>query len=189
MKLYLMEDVMRTCLIVTIAMALAGCASTPTAKVATDDFTSTTVDFGIVVSDIDKSLDFYKNGLGLTQVATFDVSAVMGRESGLSDDKPFKVYVLKLGDGPTATSVKLMQFCDAPGKKQDNTFIHSTLGVSYLTIWVQDTNAAVARAKAAGGEIMANGPYALPDGSSERMYLTCVRDPDGNIVEMVGPKK
>ena len=180
---------MRTCLIVMVAMGLAGCASMPTGKVATDDFTSTTVDFGIVVSDINKSLEFYKNGLGLTQVATFDVPAKLGGDSGLSDDKAFKVYVLKLGDGPTATSVKLMQFSDAPGAKQDNAFIHSTLGVSYLTVMVQDTNAAVLRAKAAGGEIMAKGPVELPKSLSEGIWLTCVRDPDGNIIELVGPKK
>lgn len=180
---------MRMLLCAMMMLLLVGCASMQTGKVATKDFTSTTVDFGIVVSDINRSLEFYTKGLGLTEASTFDVPAGMGRESGLSDGKPFKVHVLKLGEGPTATSVKLMQFCDAPGVRADHSFIHSTLGVSYLTIYVQDTNAAVARAKAAGVEVMAKGPVNLKPYLDVDLYLTCVRDPDGNIIELVGPKK
>jgi predicted enzyme related to lactoylglutathione lyase len=45
-------------------------------------------------------------------------------------------------------------------------------------------DAAVARAAKAGASPIAKCPYLLPSGQ----YLTIYRDPDGNMVELVGPK-
>jgi predicted enzyme related to lactoylglutathione lyase len=81
-----------------------------------------------------------------------------------------------------------MQFTNANAKPIDNRFIHSSLGIRYLTILVKDMDAAVARAKKAGVEPMAKGPIALPEGLSAGVYLACVRDPDGNIIELLGPR-
>ncbi|MEQ9067592.1 MAG: hypothetical protein RLO18_12750, partial [Gimesia chilikensis] len=108
---------------------------------------------------------------------------------GLSDYQAFKVYPLVLANDKTATNVKLMQFKEAPGKKVDNSFIHSSLGVSYLTLYVKDMNAALERAKAYGVKPIAKGPISLPEGFPKGVYLALVRDPDGNLVELVGPKK
>jgi catechol 2,3-dioxygenase-like lactoylglutathione lyase family enzyme len=158
---------------------LGGCAVTGGTK---SDFARTTIDVGIVVSDVEKSVDFYKEALGFTEIAGFDVSADMGGKSGLTDDQPFQVRVFVLGEGPTATKIKLMQFPRAPGKKVDNRFIHSSLGLSYLTIWVTDTAVSVERAKKAGAVIVKE-PYHLGGNN----YLTVVKDPDGNNIEFVGP--
>jgi len=171
---------------------LAGCAGADPAgplPVAARDFTSTTVDIGIVVSDIDKSVAFYKDALGFKEIGGFKVPANLGGDAGLSDYKPFQVHVLVLGEGPTATKVKLMQFPDAPGAKPNNEFIHSSVGMRYLTLPVANTEAAVARAAKAGVKPIAKGPVPLPEGFPKGVYLTCVRDPDGNLIEFVGPNK
>jgi len=160
---------------------LGGCAAAGGAK---SEFARTTIDVGIVVSDMEKSAAFYKNALGLTEVSGFDVSADMGGGSGLTDDQPFHVRVFVLGDEPTATKIKLMQFPQAQGKKVDNRFIHSSLGFSYLTIFVSDMTTSVERAKKAGAVIVKK-PYHLGGNN----YLTLVKDPDGNIIEFVGPNK
>ena len=149
-----------------------------------DEFARTTIDVGIVVSDVEKAAEFYKNALGFTEVPGFDVPAEMGAGSGLTDYQPFRVRVMVLGDEPTATKIKLMEFSDAPGKKVDNRFIHSSLGYSYLTIFVTDMEASLKRAKKAGA-VPVKEPYDLGDNN----YLTLVKDPDGNIIEFVGPKK
>lgn len=149
-----------------------------------DEFARTTIDVGIVVSNVEKAAQFYKNALGFTEVSGFDVSAEMGDGSGLTDYQPFHVRVMVLGEEPTATKIKLMEFADAPGKKIDNRFIHSSLGYSYLTIFVSDTTASVERAKKAGA-VPVKEPYDLGGNN----YLTLVKDPDGNIIELVGPKK
>ena len=152
-------------------------------------FARTTVDFGIVVSDIEKSVAFYKNVIGATELDGFDVPADFAGAVGLSDDKAFHVHVLVLGDDETATKIKLMQFPDAPGKKVRNDFIHTSLGVSYLTVFVSDLSASLKQAAEHGVKPIAKGPAVLPEGFPQDISLACVRDPDGNIIELVGPSK
>ncbi len=152
-------------------------------------FASTTVDIGIVVSDVERAAKFYTEALGFTEIEGFDVPAEMGKASGLTDGLPFHVRVFVLGKEPTATKVKLMEFPGTASAKPDNAFIHSTLGLSYLTIHVTDTTAALERLAKAGVKPIAQGPYALPEGFPKGIYLTVVRDPDGNLIELVGPKK
>ncbi len=154
-------------------------------KLAPAEFSRTSIDFGIVVSDIDKSVEFYKTALGFTEIEGFDVPAALGRDSGLAENFDFHVHVMVLGKDKNATKFKLMQFKDAPGKKVDNKYIHSSLGMSYTTIWVKDIDAAIARAKTFGAKPLAKGPVALPGD----IYLAVVNDPDGNVIELVGPKK
>ncbi len=182
------RELIYTTFIVLVVSGLAAWASS-NKTVPDAGFAKSTVDFGIVVSDLEKSRKFYKNALGLKERDPFEVTPAMGRDSGLSDNLAFKVYPMVLEDDETATNVKLMQFKDAPGKKVDQSFIHSSLGVSYLTIYVKDTTAALARAKAYGVEPIAKGPIALPEGFPKGIYLTLLRDPDGNLIELVGPKK
>lgn len=164
---------------VSAIVLIAGAAGTKS------DFARTTIDIGIVVSDVEKAAEFYKNALGFTELPGFDVSKEMGGDAGLSDYKAFSVRVLAPADEPSATRIKIMEFPDAPGRKVDNRFIHSSLGFSYLTVFVADTTAAVNRAKKAGA-VPVKEPYQLGGGNS---YLTVLKDPDGNFIELVGPKK
>ncbi len=124
------------------SLFLSGCADQSEAGTKSA-FARTTIDVGIVVSNVEKSAVFYKNALGFTEVPGFDVSAEMGSGSGLTDNQPINIRVFVLGDEPTATKIKLMQFPQAPGKKVDHRYIHSSLGYSYLTIFVSDTAASV----------------------------------------------
>ncbi|NIP27489.1 MAG: hypothetical protein GWN67_25720 [Phycisphaerae bacterium] len=165
------------------SLLFSGCSSKSDAGTKSA-FARTTIDVGVVVSNVEKSAAFYKDALGFTEVPGFEVSAEMGGGSGLTDNQPFKVRVFVLGNEPTATKIKLMQFPKAPGKKVDHSFIHSSLGYSYLTIFVSDTAASVERAKKAGAVIVKK-PYKLGGNN----YLTLVKDPDGNIIEFVGPTK
>jgi len=71
----------------------------------------------------------------------------------------------------------------------DTDFIHSRTGFRYLTISVNDTTAALERLSMLGVKPLAKSPVALPESLAAGMYLTCVRDPDGNIVELLGPRK
>jgi len=151
-------------------------------------FSSARVDFGIVVSDIEKAAAFYK-GIGFKEVEGFSVPAEMGEKSGLTDKgKPFDVRIFQLGDGGDATNVKIMQFRGRASQRPDNTFIHSGLGIRYLTLYVDDTDVVLERARRAGAAPLAEGPYKLPAGFGDNTWLTCIRDPDGNIIELVGPR-
>ncbi len=178
------------CVVAAMAVCLVivagGCGEAKrkaSAGVAGGAFSRLTIDVGVVVSDVEKSAKFYTEALGFTEVGGFDVSAEMAGESGLTDYRPFKVRVFVLGEGETATKIKLMEI-EPKGARVDNTFINSSLGLSYLTIFVTDTTASVARATASGARIV-KPPLKLGDGVT---YLTVIKDPDGNNVEFVGPK-
>lgn len=152
-------------------------------------FTRTTIDLGCVVTDIDKSVKFYTEGIGFREVKSFEVPADLARDAGLTDLRPLSIRVLALGDDETATKLKLMQVVGTLPRTGDNDFIHSHTGFRYLTIMVADTDAVLARLEKLGVKPMAKGPVAIPESLVPGMTLTCVRDPDGNIVELLGPQK
>ncbi len=152
---------------------------------AASDFTSTTIALGCVVSDIEAAVKFYTEAIGFTEVPGFSVDADFATAAGLTDNKPLDIRVLVLGEGKTATQLKLMQ-TTGEHKKSDNTHIDTELGFSYLTIMVKSTDAALARLAKAGVKPVAKGPVAIP--RNDALALTIVRDPDGNLVELVGPK-
>jgi hypothetical protein len=54
---------------------------------------------------------------------------------------------------------------------------------------VDDTTAAVERLAKLGVKPLAKSPIALPESLAPGLHLTCVRDPDGNFVELLGPQK
>ena len=148
-------------------------------------FSRSTIDLGMVVADIEASARFYQEVIGFTQAGTFSVSPEMAADTGLTDHKAINVRVFALGKEPTATKLKIMAFPDAPVKRVDNEFISSSLGYSYLTIFVSDMTEALARLKA-HAVTPVKKPYQLGNANS---YLTLVKDPDGNIIELIGPMK
>ena len=169
------------------AFALGGFANQKTETET--NFASPTIDLGMVVSDLDKSLKFYKEVIGFTEVPGFKVPAQFGLDTGLANKLELDVHVLVLGQGESATKLKLMQFKSAPGARVDNTFIHSSYGYRYLTIPVKNLNLAVDNAAKAGGKPIAKCPVPLPEGFPAGLALANYRDPDGNLIELVGPWK
>lgn len=153
------------------------------------NFATTTIDVGMVVSDIDKSLKFYKDVLGFTDAGGFKVPGKFAIDTGLANNLELDVHSLVLGEGPTATKLKLMQFKSSPGARVDNSYIHSSYGFRYLTIAVKNLNVAVDAAGKAGAKPIAKCPVPLPEGFPAGLALANYRDPDGNLIELVGPWK
>jgi lactoylglutathione lyase len=152
-------------------------------------FPRTTIDLGCVVTDLDKSVRFYTEGIGFRELKGFEVPAALATDAGLTDARPLSIRVLVLGDDESATKLKLMQVAGTLPRTGDTEFIHSHTGFRYLTIMVADTDATLARLEKLGVKPIAKGPVALPDSLAPGMHLTCVRDPDGNLVELIGPRK
>jgi len=151
------------------------------------EFFSKTIDVGMVVSDVGKSANFYTKAIGFTEVPGFEVGGEYATAVGLTEGKALKVRVFVLGEGDGATKLKLIQFPDSKPKKNDSDFIDRELGVRYLTIFVNDVEAARKKYEAAGAKAIARGPQPLPKGFPEGWSLVIIRDPDGNMVELVGP--
>ena len=165
--------------IITAGLGLAAEPAVP--------FPRTTIDVGMVVSDIDAAVAFYTQGIGFKQVEGFQVNAELANAVGLTDNKALDIKVLVLGDDKAATKLKLMQIAETAPRSGDTDFIHSHTGFRYLTIIVADTSVLLRRLKQLGVEPLAQSPVTLPENLFPGMSLTCVKDPDGNIVELIGP--
>lgn len=172
---------------VAILLLAGGWLAGSAADSAKSEFARDTIDLGIVTSDVDKAVKFYTEAIGFTEIEGFSVDAELCTDAGLTDRQSLDIRVLVLEDAPSATRVKLMEVPGAKSKTSDNSFIHSQLGYSYLTIYVTDGNAALARLKRAGVKPVAKGPVQLPGNLGGGAALTVVRDPDGNLIELIGP--
>ena len=148
------------------------------------DVRTATIDLGMVVSDLEKSLKFYTHACGFTATGEFKVNEQITKDSGLTEGTALTIKKLSLGKGNGATTLKLMQPAKAP-KKADQEYITSNLGFRYLTLHVNSMDAVEARLKKAGVPILSKGPVPIGAG---KVFLTVVKDPDGNFVEFVGPK-
>ena len=153
---------------------------------AEGDFSSKVIHIGVVVSDLEKSLEFYKDVIGMVQVdqESFDVNANMGRRTGLTDGIPFHVEVLKLGSGSDASQFKLMSFGDK-AQKQENEYIHNHTGIQYITIFVNELEPIIKRIKAHNVKMLGETPTLLSEGT----YFISIKDLDGTFIELIGPMK
>jgi catechol 2,3-dioxygenase-like lactoylglutathione lyase family enzyme len=180
------RSALRTSRVAAIVLIAAACSTGLAADKS--EFARTTIDLGTVVSDAAKSVKFYTEAIGFKEAPSFSVTGEFCADAGL-DDQTLNIHVLVLGDGPTATKLKLMEVPGAGSKKNDTTYVHSQLGFRYLTIYVADASAALERLKKAGVKPLAKGPVPLPAGLPAGMVLAVVRDPDGNMIELIGPKR
>lgn len=171
--------------LMVLALVFAGVgAGAGYTKLSTEnEFDKTTIDIGVVVSDLEKSSKFYTEAIGFTNPSSFDVPADFAKKAGLTDSHPLNIHVFQLGEG--GTSLKLMEVEGVDSAKVDHSYISSSLGYSYLTIYIKSIDAAMKRLEAAGVKPIADGPVPIGDGSS---MLMIVRDPDGNLIELIGPK-
>jgi predicted enzyme related to lactoylglutathione lyase len=148
------------------------------------EFSSPVIQIGVVVSDLEKAVDFYTNVIGMTKAESFNVDGDKSKELGLSDRRTLDVTVLKLDDSEKATQLKLMSF----GKKANHpkqTYIHDDTGVQYITIFVNNITPFTERIKKKNIKILSGEPSSLGNDN----FFLLIQDPDGTFIELIGPKK
>jgi len=134
--------------------------------------------FGIVVSDMERSLQFYRDLLGLKVEKTAE-------ESGEYIDNMLslpnvRVTTVKLSAESGSTLVELLNFKSYSQKRPGKRQVYS-LGPSHIAFTVDDLDALYRRLSQAG--IYFNAPPQLsPDDYAK---VTFCHDPDGNLVELV----
>ncbi|MCU0915623.1 MAG: VOC family protein [Planctomycetes bacterium] len=172
--------------VLIVAWVIAGGLVIAAAKQegAKSEFSRTTIDVGVVVSDIDRAVKFYTEALGFSDAGRFEVPAQMATDTGLTDQKPFQVRVLALGKEPAATKLKVMQIPGTAAQRVDNRDLGSCLGIRYLTVFVSDLGRTMERLQRQGIAPV-KPPYRLSGGNND---LILVKDPDGNIIELIGPR-
>ena len=148
---------------------------------AQSNFNSKSIGVGVVVADLDRSVDFYVNGIGMVKTGSFTINEDFGKRSGLTNGAAVAVTVLKLENSPDASEWKLMSF----GKKAAHPrqkFIHDDTGMQYITIQVKSLKPIIERLKQQKVAFLGNTPTPL----YKDAHFVLVQDPDGNFVELIG---
>jgi lactoylglutathione lyase len=171
-------------LIITLAVTHLLVVS-PGARAAESEASKPIIDIGIVVKDSNRTAQFLTNVIGFKEVRGFPVSSDLGKKIGLIDGHATQVRVFVLEEIEQATRIKLLSFPEAPGKPADQAYIHSTLGIRYLTLYVKDLNRVLERVKKAGVAALGETPVEIGTGT----WLLAVKDPDGNFIELIGPRR
>ncbi len=185
---FLLQDVMMAgrlpsvCFAVLVTAAGVLCLTGARVDEAGSRFSDVTMDLGVVVSDLDASVAFYTQVVGLQKSGGFSVDEEFCRKAGLTDGHALDITVLTPNGDPDGTSLKLMQVPKAESRPADNSFVHSQLGFSYLTFFVHDIDAFMKRAEEHGAEMASTELVPLVG----QQRLAVVRDPDGNLVEVIG---
>jgi catechol 2,3-dioxygenase-like lactoylglutathione lyase family enzyme len=149
---------------------------------ASSHFTSKLINLGVVVSDLDRSIDFYTNVIGMVKAYNFTINSEFSKRSGLADGDSASVTVLKLENSPEANEWKLMSF----GKKATHPkqkFVKDDTGVQYITINVKALKPIIDRLKQRNIPLLGSTPTRL--NTNSRFVL--VQDPDGTFIELIGP--
>ncbi|MDG1138025.1 MAG: VOC family protein [Opitutales bacterium] len=155
---------------------------------AQTNFPKQTIDLGLVVSDLNQSLDFYKEVVGFREIEGFEVKGSFPQAVGLTDGAQLTIKVLVLGDNETATKLKVMKVNSKKEAKEiSQPFIHTITGFSYITVFVNDVDKILDNAQKKGLKPYAKSPQILPQGFPQDLCLLMLKDPDGNFVEIVGP--
>jgi catechol 2,3-dioxygenase-like lactoylglutathione lyase family enzyme len=140
------------------------------------------ISIGVVVEDIDASLKFYTESLGMIRTGGFTVTGETSKRTGLSDGIPFDVVVLKLDDDPNAAEWKLLSF-NKKATHPNQKFIQDDNGMQYITLFVKALNPFVERLNKNKIKLLGKTPTKLNDGR----YFVLVQDPDGTFIELIGP--
>ena len=145
-------------------------------------FSDPVMDLGVVVSDLDAAIAFYTQVVGLQKTGGFTVGPEFCSAAGLTSGHALNITILTPNGDPQATQLKLMSVPEAGSRPADNRWVPSQLGFRYLTFFVDDLSAAQDRIRQHGAVLASSSPVPLGDGRS----LILVRDPDGNLVEIIG---
>ena len=138
---------------------------------------------GFVVSDMERSLAFYRDLLGLKEERNRIVEGEF--ISKLTGYPGAKIHLVFLGLGDMRHSVELLQYLDPVGERGSPTRLKD-VGAAHLGIIVDDLEAVHEELSAKGVEFV-NPPAVRLDGppypwARKACYL---RDPDGNWLEFV----
>ena len=135
---------------------------------------------GFVVSDMERSLAFYRDMLGLKE----EMNAV--REGpGISEIVGYpdaKLHIVYLGTGDLKHSVELIQYLNPPGGNIAPTE-RNAVGATHLGIVVDDLDAIYEDLSAKGAEFLGS-----PVHRESNIYgrkVVYLKDPDGNWLELL----
>lgn len=147
---------------------------------AQTNFVKPIISIGILVEDLDESIDFYTNVVGMVAVREFVVDTEKAKRMGLSKNELFDIKVFKLENTDKATEIKLMSFQKKSNLSKQK-YIPDENGIRYLTIYVKSLQHVLERIKKNTVKTLGQTPTML----DEKRQFVLIQDPDGNFIEFI----
>lgn len=136
---------------------------------------------GICVSDLDRSLHFYRDVLGCKELGRLDVEGAMADTlNGMEGVKLRAIYLERDG-----WRLELMEFPEPGWVGPQAPRPMNQLGLTHLSLRVDDLDAVCAQLAEAGGGLLPDTRIGRPDA---RVRVIMAHDPDGLRLELIeGP--
>lgn len=133
---------------------------------------------GLCVSDLERALAFYRDGLGFREISrlTFTDPGTQ-RLLGLPGARLDAIYLRR--DGCT---LELLHFPWTGTQRADGPRPMNRVGLTHLSFLVHDLDAAVARLEGLGGAVLRETRL---DGGNAGPSVVFATDPDGTRIELV----
>lgn len=147
---------------------------------AQNNFVKPTISIGIIVEDLDKSIGFYTNVVGMIQVRELAIDSEKAKRMGLSSTEKFDIKVLKLENTDNATELKLMSFHKKTDRSKQK-FLPDTNGIRYLTLFVKTLQPVLERIYKNDIKTLGKTPTML----DEKRRFVLIQDLDGNFIEFI----
>ena len=142
--------------------------------------TTTFSHFGLCVSDLDRSMRFYCDGLGFEPAIQYEVGADFADTLEISGD----IAVISQFIARDGVSVELLHYTKG-GVTGSPSATRNQLGLTHLSLNVDDVDETAAKLVACGGTVSDSTRTKIdnPDGSVSDFVF--VADPDGTRVELM----
>jgi catechol 2,3-dioxygenase-like lactoylglutathione lyase family enzyme len=147
---------------------------------AQSNYVRPTISIGIITEDLNKSLDFYTNVVGMVPVREIKIDEVKATRMGLSNNEKFDIKVLKLENTENATELKLMSFHNKTNYSKQK-FIPDANGIRYLTLFVKSLQPVLEKIHQFHVKTLGQTPTNL----DEKRHFVLIQDPDGNFIEFI----
>ena len=139
----------------------------------------------LVVSDLERSVDFYTNVLGFRETQRAELEGEwIETIIGLETVKASVAYVVSPAGQPR---LELLQYHSPIGDGFQANSIPNTLGLRHLALSVDNIDSAVQRLREAGTELLSR-PVVVPTDviqhSTSQKILCYFHDPDGVLLEL-----
>jgi lactoylglutathione lyase len=143
---------------------------------------------GVAASDLDRSLAFYVDGLGLTCVSRRVVDEEYIRAIvQVPGTRNIEVAMLALASGQVAVELLRYNGSDSRPEERSVAAAPSEPGTGHLCLFVDDIERAWGRALGMGGTARSPGPVAIQSGIYAGGFGCYLKDPDGYHIELVQP--
>jgi lactoylglutathione lyase len=131
--------------------------------------------FGLCVSDLDRSMRFYCDGLGFEPLIKYDI----GNEFAHTLEVDGDVRLVSQMIGKDGLMIELLHYL-SPGVVGSPSPTRNTLGITHLACNVDDLDETLARLVEHGGTIIESTRT-----DNEVGRITFVADPDGTRIELL----